>query len=394
MFKHLFKMIWNKKKQNSLLISEIFLSFLVIFGVFSYAINAYNNYAMPIGINYKPIWAITYNHTLATKKPDSLTMVYQGLLSNIKAMPQVVDAGYMSNNIPFSNNHMSTGVKMNGKETGNVYNFFTDENYINTMGTKMVAGRWYTKADRASKKPVIVINQKLKEKLFGKGDAIGKFLGDYEEKNRRKIIGVIANIKTDGDYNPPPYGLYNLHDSSAYTWLDKIIVKTAPGTDAAFEAKLYKLIATTFKDSNIEVEHLDNKLTSYNKFTLVPLIILSIVAAFLIINVALGIFGVLWYNINKRRGEIGLRRAVGASARAVSGQIVAESLFIATLSLIIGAFFAVQFPLLQVFDLPAGVYVTAIFLAIAFIYLLVLICSLYPGKQASAVYPAVALHEE
>ena len=58
MFKHLFKMIWNKKKQNSLLISEIFLSFLVIFGVFSYAINAYNNYAMPMGIKYKPVWVI------------------------------------------------------------------------------------------------------------------------------------------------------------------------------------------------------------------------------------------------------------------------------------------------------------------------------------------------
>jgi putative ABC transport system permease protein len=54
----------------------------------------------------------------------------------------------------------------------------------------------------------------------------------------------------------------------------------------------------------------------------------------------------------------------------------------------------VQFPLLNVFDLPAGVYVTAIFLSIAFIYLLVLFCSLYPGRQAAAVYPAIALHED
>jgi len=62
--------------------------------------------------------------------------------------------------------------------------------------------------------------------------------------------------------------------------------------------------------------------------------------------------------------------------------------------LIIGTFFAVQFPLLNVFDLPAGVYLTAISLSVLFIYLLVLICSLYPAKQAAAIYPAVALHEE
>jgi putative ABC transport system permease protein len=73
---------------------------------------------------------------------------------------------------------------------------------------------------------------------------------------------------------------------------------------------------------------------------------------------------------------------------------VYEALILATFSLIIGSFFAIQFPLLNVFDLPAGVYLTALVLAILFIYLLVLICSLYPGRQAAAIYPAVALHEE
>jgi len=61
---------------------------------------------------------------------------------------------------------------------------------------------------------------------------------------------------------------------------------------------------------------------------------------------------------------------------------------------VIGSFFAIQFPLLHVFDLPAGIYMTALLLAIIFVYLLVLCCSLYPGRQAAAIYPAVALHEE
>jgi len=72
------------------------------------------------------------------------------------------------------------------------------------------------------------------------------------------------------------------------------------------------------KDSNVEIEHLTNKRKDANYFTLVPMIVLLIVGGFLVINVALGLFGVLWYNINKRRGEIGLRRAVGATGNSVS----------------------------------------------------------------------------
>jgi putative ABC transport system permease protein len=148
------------------------------------------------------------------------------------------------------------------------------------------------------------------------------------------------------------------------------------------------------KNADVEIEHLANKRVSINNFTLIPMIVLLLVGGFLIINVALGLFGVLWYNINKRKGEIGLRRAIGASGAAVSGQLVSEALIIASLSLAAGTFFAVQFPLLNVFDLPPNVYFLAILFSIIFIYLLVLICSLYPGRQAAAIYPAVALHED
>jgi putative ABC transport system permease protein len=69
-------------------------------------------------------------------------------------------------------------------------------------------------------------------------------------------------------------------------------------------------------------------------------------------------------------------------------------MILATLSLIIGSFFAIQFPLLNVFGMPASIYLVALLISIMFIYGLVLVCSLYPAKQAAAIYPAVALHED
>jgi putative ABC transport system permease protein len=259
---------------------------------------------------------------------------------------------------------------------------------------QLLEGRWFNKGDDVAKERPIVINSDFSETVFGKGKSVGRVIGDRDNKTKMKVIGVVQSIKMKGDYAATANGLYLRTDTGSYRWLGKILVHVTPDADAAFEGRLYKTLANYMKNSDVEIEHLADKRVSINYFTLVPIIVLLIVACFLIINVALGLFGVLWYNINKRRGEIGLRRAVGATGNSVSAQLVTESMLLATLALIVGAFFAVQFPLLNVFDLPASVYIIALVLSVLFIYALVLVCSLYPGKQAAAIYPAVALHED
>jgi putative ABC transport system permease protein len=271
--------------------------------------------------------------------------------------------------------------------------YSVEDSYKDVLDMKMVEGRWFEKQDGVSKNNPVIINAMLKEKLFGNDNAIGRLLGD-NDKNDMRVIGVVEDVKAKGDYAPAEMALYQRIDTASFHWLDKLAIRVDPAADAVFESRLYKTVANYMKNADIEIEHLSDKRTSINYFNLVPMIVLLIVACFLIINVAMGLFGVLWYNINKRRGEIGLRRAVGATGRSVSVQLVFESLILATFSLIIGVFFAVQFPLLNVFDLPAAVYLEALFLSVVFIYLLVMACSLYPGRQAAAIYPSVALHED
>jgi putative ABC transport system permease protein len=393
MFKHLFKLIWNKKKQNFLLISEMLISFMVIFAVFTLVVYYYNNYKKPLGFDYENRWIINYNNASKTKNTDSLNLFYENLKQTISSMPQIKGVTSTSANVPFVQNTSSQTTTYNGKSEQTDM-FTVDDNYKDVLNLQLVEGRWFNKMDIVGKYRPVVINSTLKESFFGDNKAVGKLLADYDKKNTWKVIGVVTAVKTKGDYAEAGPGLYQRTDTGSYHWLDKMLVKVAPGTDAAFEGKLYKTLANYMKNSDVEIEHMVNKRTSINYFTLVPMIILLIVAFFLIINVAMGLFGVLWYNINKRRGEIGLRRAVGATGRSVSSQLVAEAMILATFSLGIGSFFAIQFPLLNVFDLPASVYLIALFLSVIFIYLLVLICSLYPGKQAAAIYPAVALHEE
>lgn len=394
MLKHLFKLIWNKKKQNLLLISEMLVSFLVIFAVFTLLVYDYQNYRKPMGIDYDNVWEVNYNNSFKTDNTDSLNQFYETLVQTIKSLPQIERVSFSSENTPFSQNQNTGGITVKNKSFHGINWYVVDDNYQKVLNMRMIEGRWFNKGDAVARDRHIVINADLKEKIFGKDKAIGEFIEDRDNKTRSQVIGVVDAIKMKGDFSTTEPGLYNRTDTGSFRWLNKILLKVTPGADAAFESQLYKILANNMKSSNVEIEHLDNKLKTANYWYLVPMIVLLIVAGFLIVNVALGLFGVLWYNISRRRGEIGLRRAIGASGKSVSTQLVTESMILATLSLTIGSFFAIQFPLLNVFDLPAAVYFTAMVLSVLFIYILVFICSLYPGKQAASIYPAVALHEE
>ena len=392
MFSHLFKLIWNKKKQNILMMAEMLISFLVIFALSTLIVFFFKNYRKPLGFDYENVWVVSFSNPLKTSNMDSLATFYKGLRETVRSLPKVKEAGFSSDNIPFYQNTWSGSINYEKKEVSNVDNYWVDENYKDVLNVKLLEGRWFSTEDKIAKEKPVIINTSLKKELFGQVPALGKFLGD--NNNKRKVVGIIEDVKAKGDYSTPKVSMYFKIDTGALHFIGRMLIKVTPDADATFEGDLYKTIASLMKNSNLQIEHLVIKRKLINYFSLVPMIVSLIVAIFLIINVALGLFGVLWYNINKRRGEIGLRRAVGASGKSVSAQLVSESMILATLSLIIGTFFAVQFPLLNVFDLPTDVYVIAIVLSIVFIYFLVFICSLYPGKQAAAIYPAVALHED
>ncbi|WP_295119420.1 FtsX-like permease family protein [uncultured Chitinophaga sp.] len=392
MLTHFFKLIWNKKKQNFLLLTEILVAFLVVFGIFSSLVFYYNNYKRPAGFDHEKVWTINFSdHKPGTKNKDSLEMIYKAIRQRLLAMPEVKDVAYASYNTPFSANVNGGDAKYKGRSYGSDW-FYGDDHYDDVLKVQMVAGRWFSEKDNGARNPPVVINETLKNEMFGSEDPIGKEV--EAEDAKRTIIGVVADLKERGDYASSYKGFYQRADTSFYDWVGVMLMRVNPSADASFESRLYTSLTGMLKGASVEIEHMEDKRVAKNKQTIVPMIVAMVIGGFLIINVALGLFGVLWYNISRRRQEIGLRRAIGATAGNVSTQIISETLVLTTLSLILGLFFAVQFPLMHVFDLPAQVYIWAMVLAVSFIYLLVILCALYPGREAAAIYPAIALHED
>lgn len=386
--------MWNKRKQNFLLLSEILISFMVIFALFSFLVYYFQNYRKPLGLEHERVWSVVYDNRQVTKNLDSAILFYDNLEKSLKAMPQILEVSYTSPNFPFSQSNMNTNLNMNDRPINSVNRYVAGFSYHKLLNMKLIEGRWFKPEDAVSNTKPIVINESLKAEAFGNQHAVGKYFKDHDNKNRLKVIGVVQDVKVNGDYLESGKAMYNMLDTNDFKWNSFILLKVNTSADANFESKLYKFLGRTFNNARVEISYMDDLRDSKNEITLIPIIIFMTIAGFLIINVALGLFGVLWYNISRRRSEIGLRRAIGASGSSVSGQLVSESLILATLSIIVGAFFALQFPLLNVFDVPASVYVYAILLSMTFIYLLVIACSLYPGRQAAAIHPATALHEE
>jgi putative ABC transport system permease protein len=389
--------MWNKKGSHTLLIIEILASFLVLFGVMSLIVYNLNNYREPLGFDYKNVWVISMNRN---NTPDSVSVpIMEQIKARMRNYPQVEFATYFSVNTPYSMNIMGGGAS-NGAADANSDYFYTDLDMARTLSVPVVEGRWFDRSDEAPNARPVVINQALKKALFGEEPALGKriFFGEAGVKPKPeeyyRIVGLVDNFKTSGEFSEPKPGAFMLAKGDSRLYAGKLLLRVKPGTDANFEAQLVKDLGAITSGWAIEVSYMENQRANAQNITLVPVIIFLVVSGFLLINVALGLFGILNVSIAKRRSEIGLRRAVGASGLAISRQFVGEMWVLTTFGLIIGLLFALQFPLLNVFGLAPGVYLTAILVATLAIYAIVTACAFYPSRLAATIQPAAALHEE
>jgi putative ABC transport system permease protein len=389
MIRHLFKLIWNKKKTHSLLIIEIWASFLVLFGLATLIAYNVRNYIQPLGFEYENAWAISLNNnqdTIATQ--EKIETIFQ----KVKSFPEIESVSRISDNYPFSQSNNSRTIKYKNS-TAQMSFFIADENLAKTLNIPLVSGKWYRNSDSVGKYIPVVINRKAEAALFDNQTAIGKVLKDYDGKAVWIVAGVIDYYKDKAEFMENKPTMFELIKAQN-TWNKTLVVRVKPGTDAVFEAELVKSISSIAKGWSSEVIYLTDARKQQHDLTLIPVLIFLIVCSFLLINVALGLFGILNLSIARRRGEIGLRRAMGATEGTVTTQFLGEIWVLATFSLIIGLLFAVQFPLMNVFDVAGGIYVAAIIAAVLIIYLIVTLCAWYPSRQASRIHPAVALHEE
>jgi putative ABC transport system permease protein len=396
MMRQMFRLVWNRKKRNFLLITEVFFSFLVLFYVGTLGLSSVLKYNQPLGFSYENVWLLKLGFRAAGSdvSKESLKNTLTQLEMEMRSHEQIAEYSWINGCVPYTGSTWATILKIDGRSIESDI-VITDDRFSRAMNLGVVEGRWFDPQDNAALIKPIVINSEMKEQLVGGGSVLGyKYTSEEEEY---VVVGVIDTYRFRGDFenHRAVYFERSAWSDTASDMPEDALLRVREGTDVRFEERLLKQLSAIAPGWNLKIETLSDMRSSYIKDKLLGIVTIATIAIFLVFNVALGLFGVLWYSINRRRPEIGLRRALGADRRDISWQILGESLALATLAIVAGLFVAAQVPVLGLDSSISGhVYVIGMVMATLSVYLVVLICALYPSLLASRIQPAQALHDE
>ena len=401
MLRHIATLLWNNRRQRLLLVGQILLSFLVLFGVFSFVGQKFAAYATPLGFDVADSYVIEVGLPEAIDTNTAARKdLFLRLRRELEGIPAVERASILGFIAPFDNSQWGWGETHDGV---NVWTqiFMADEHYADAAEVRLARGRWFTPADTVGGGWRVVVNEAFLERNFPNTDMLDSTFTffDVEEAGRRvEIVGVVENFKYLSEFAEEepltfvPDAPWDLRHEDHY--MQGVTVRVAPGSPASLEEALFEAVAqvTGTRESVITPLERRRELTSREHW--VPILLMLTICAFLVANVALGLFGILINAIAKRRGEIGLRKALGATGWGVTAQLTAEVTLVALAALLLGAALAAQVSLFELIDLETRHFVWGGVAAAALILGLVLACALIPSGQAARIHPAVALREE
>ena len=400
MTRHLFKLVWNRKRTNGLMILEIFFSFLVVFVVATLGIYFWDNYRQPLGYSWQNVWKVTVDMKAGNQDDDATVAarlkVLERLLGEVESLEPVESAAAAMVS-PYEQGGWTMGTTINGREVEAEGSGVTTK-LAEVLGLEVVAGRWFREEDSALAWDPIVIDQDLARTVWGDEDPIGKQFGDPDPKETPlRVIGVVREFRKGGELAARNNFMFQHLRLDAPSWLQprSILLKVRPGTPAAFEEELTRLLQGVAPDWSFQVKPLADERASTFRMLLAPLVAGGTVAFFLLLMVALGLFGVLWQNLLQRTRELGLRRAAGASRSAVHRQVLYEQVILTTFGVLLGAVVVIQIPILDLVGfIRPQVFAAGLVFAMAAMYLLSTLCAFYPSTLASRLHPAEALRYE
>jgi putative ABC transport system permease protein len=399
MIRHLFKLVWNRKKTNILIMLEVFCSFLVVFVLVATALDLWNLYRRPLGYDYRDVWDIEVARGRASygdwNKEDAET--FRRLLREVEEMPAVLRAATGSN-APYSHSTSVTGWDYEGRKV-EAEMIDASASYPEVLGIQLAQGRWFSDEDDVHDWTPVVIDRELARELYGDEDPLGRPINDVEDEDdtERRVVGVIADFRKGGEFDTQ--GSIYFTPAREYAddgeALSRFLIRLAPGTRADFEEEMTRRLQDSARAWTFTVTSLETKRAGELKTTLVPLLVTGTVGGFLLLMVVLGLTGVMWQNVTRRTKEMVLRRAAGASRARIHRQIVAEVMVTAGFGVVVGVLLAMQVPLLGPGAfVPFEVVLPALAISALFMLVRAAACGLYPGWTATRIHPAEALHYE
>ncbi len=275
--------------------------------------------------------------------------------------------------------------------------------------TIMMKGRYLNVEDIKGKTKHAVIGRLVEKDLFGSEDAMGEFID--VGGSVFKVVGVFQDDGGDDEERRIyiPYTTRQLIEKNTDK-IDFFIVGFKPEIGYAGAMALQNSIEKYMKDkkfispddqNGIFIRNIADQLKQNQQFAGVLQLIVTFVAIGTIIAGIIGISNIMVFVVKERTKELGIRKALGATPKAVISTILLESVFITTISGFVGMFVGIALLRSIGADLEEDYFILNPYIStgVAIIATLMLIlfgalAGYVPARRAARIKPIIALRDE
>jgi putative ABC transport system permease protein len=272
---------------------------------------------------------------------DQQTQFHNQVLERVRALPGVRSAGIVSG-LPFSGNGESTNIGLPDRPAPSAnapfqafYNSATP-GYIETVGIPLRAGRLFRDSDSARAARVMLVNDAFVRRYWpearGAADVLGR---QVLVPAAATIVGVVGSVKQNSldDSDQPEFYVPYAQDPMIFATL---AVKT-DGDPMARAKDVQRAVWSIDKDQPMwkirSLEFLLERSTGGRRLLLELLVVFSSVALLL---AALGLYGIISYQVSQRTAEFGVRIAIGARPANVVALVLRQGLVLTGAGLLAG----------------------------------------------------------
>jgi putative ABC transport system permease protein len=266
--------------------------------------------------------------------------------------------------------------------------------YFRTMGLPLLEGRDFTSGDTRETGFKIVVSRNLARRFWPQGGAVGSSMV-LDPNRRAEIVGVVGDVKPETVQGEDWLTVYCPYAQNAFHSMT-VILRSALTPDAALAAAGRAIRQLDpeqpVADPQPMAKFVDDAVASARFQT----VLLAVFAQIAFLLAAVGVYGVISYDVSRRTGEIGLRLALGGQPGDVLRMVLRQAAAMGALGVAAGLAAAWGLTRLMA-SMLYGVGTTDPFTFVAIPALLgtvVLVAGYLPARRAMALDPAVALRHE